>query len=96
LGWARQFGGLSTESLMFLPYWQHWHSGKRYVDVITGIAVLQNGSLVWTDLGEAESQSLINGSNFGQRQRWSLMTVLYLSVHIFGFLCVRCADFNLC
>jgi hypothetical protein len=50
LGWARQFG-LSTESLMSLPYWQHWHSGKRYVNVIAGIAILQSGSLVWTYLG---------------------------------------------
>jgi hypothetical protein len=46
----------------------------------------EHSAIVWTGLGEQSraSKRLLdtNASNLGQRQRWSLMTFLYLSVHI--------------
>jgi hypothetical protein len=89
LGWA----GLSDyqKNRWQNPYYcilQHWHLDKRWVDVITRSHLTKSSSIDWICLGEQSciwEQLFRNESDWMQRQRWSLMTVLYLTVRNFWF-----------
>jgi hypothetical protein len=85
---------LLTESLYYSPAltfgqevgWAHYRSSDLTL-------LTQNDFIVWTSLGEQIHMSRgvldTNTSNLWQRQRWSFMTFLYLSVHSFWSLKVR-------
>jgi hypothetical protein len=78
LGWAGQYSE-TADNLMIFPVLTigqevcrgcHWSS-----------QLAKNGVIDWIDLGEWQSPMLEEKQhNIGQRQRWSLMTVLYLVV----------------